>query len=185
MNRPATSLWVASATTTEPGSASACSRAARLGVSPTTASSCAAPSPIRSPTTTSPVAMPTRAASGLPPGAVRPAGRGCGGETCANRALGVVLVRLRPAEIGEHAVAHQLGDSALVAGDLARHRLLVGENDLAHVLRVEPLRQLGRADEIDEHDGELPPLCAGIRGGRPAAQPCRSPRSLPRALRWR
>ena len=40
----------------------ACSRAARFGVSPTTASSCAAPSPIRSPTTTCPVAIPTRAA---------------------------------------------------------------------------------------------------------------------------
>ena len=61
---------MASATTTVPGSASACRRAARLGVSPTTASSCAAPSPTRSPTTTSPVAIPTRAASGSPPGAV-------------------------------------------------------------------------------------------------------------------
>ena len=25
--------------------------------------------------------------------------------------------------------------------------------------------KLGRADEVDEHHGELPPLCAGIRGG--------------------
>ena len=53
-------------TTTLPGSASACRRAARLGVSPTTVSSCAAPSPISSPTTTTPVAMPTRAANGSP-----------------------------------------------------------------------------------------------------------------------
>ena len=43
------------------GSAKSCSRAARFGVSPTTDCSCAEPSPIRSPTTTSPVAMPTRA----------------------------------------------------------------------------------------------------------------------------
>ena len=42
------------------GSAMPCRRAARFGVSPTTAGSCAAPDPIRSPTTTSPVAMPTR-----------------------------------------------------------------------------------------------------------------------------
>ena len=44
--------------------ASACSRAARFGVSPTTPRSCAAPAPIRSPTTTSPLAMPSRTFSG-------------------------------------------------------------------------------------------------------------------------
>ena len=52
------------AITTLPGSASPCSRAAKFGVSPTTARSRASPSPIRSPTTTRPVAMPTRAANG-------------------------------------------------------------------------------------------------------------------------
>ena len=67
-NSPPTSRRVAWLITTLPGAASACSRAARFGVSPTTACSCAAPSPIRSPTTTSPVAMPTRAASGSPAG---------------------------------------------------------------------------------------------------------------------
>ena len=49
-----------SAITTDPGAASAWSRAGRFGVSPTTASSRAAPSPISSPTMTSPVAIPTR-----------------------------------------------------------------------------------------------------------------------------
>jgi hypothetical protein len=34
--------------------------------------------------------------------------------------LGLVLVRLRPAEIGQHAIAHELGDVTLVTGDLAR-----------------------------------------------------------------
>jgi hypothetical protein len=53
--------------TTCPGPASACSRAARFGVSPTTPCFCAAPSPIRSPTTTNPVAMPTRTRSALDP----------------------------------------------------------------------------------------------------------------------
>ena len=38
-----------------------------VGVSPTTACSCAEPSPTRSPTTTSPVAMPIRTASGTVP----------------------------------------------------------------------------------------------------------------------
>ena len=45
------------------GSAKACNRAARFGVSPTTDCSCAGPAPIKSPTTTSPVAIPTRACS--------------------------------------------------------------------------------------------------------------------------
>ena len=47
-----------SAITTVPGAATCCSRAARFGVSPTTACSRAAPSPTKSPTTTRPVAMP-------------------------------------------------------------------------------------------------------------------------------
>ena len=59
---------VPSAITTAPGVAASCSLAARFGVSPTTDSSRAAPSPTRSPTTTRPVAMPTRAASGSPAG---------------------------------------------------------------------------------------------------------------------
>ena len=62
-NRPPVSLRVLDEITTAPGSASACSRAARFGVSPTTACSWAAPAP-SSPTTTSPVAMPTRTCKG-------------------------------------------------------------------------------------------------------------------------
>jgi hypothetical protein len=54
------SFRVLSAMTTVFGSAMPWRRAARLGVSPTTACSWAAPDPIRSPTTTNPVAMPTR-----------------------------------------------------------------------------------------------------------------------------
>ena len=52
LEQAAEQVLVPSAMTTLPGSASACSRAARFGVSPTTACSCAAPSPISSPTTT-------------------------------------------------------------------------------------------------------------------------------------
>src|SRR5260370_34637650 len=53
-----------------PGSAMACKREAKFGVSPTTACSCAAPSPTRSPTTTSPVAIPTLTASDWPASAL-------------------------------------------------------------------------------------------------------------------
>ena len=125
------------ATTTVPGSASACRRAARFGVSPTTASSCAAPSPIRSPTTTSPVAMPTRAASGSPPGALSRATAAVDREAGADGPFRLVLVRHGPAEVGQHAVAHELGDVAFEPGDLGGHGGLVGMDDLAHLLRVE------------------------------------------------
>ena len=63
-NRLPRSFRVPSAMTTMFGSAMPCSRAARFGVSPTIACSCAAPAPMRSPTTTSPVAMPTRVCNG-------------------------------------------------------------------------------------------------------------------------
>ena len=154
-----------SATTTAPGSASACSRAARFGVSPTTARSRASPSPIRSPTTTEPGRDPDPRGERL---ARRrgDAGHGRGdGEAGPDRALGLVLVRPGPAEIGEHAVAHELGDVALEARDLARDGVLVGADDLAHLLGIEPARERGRADQVDEHHRQLPPL--GLR--RPCA----------------
>jgi hypothetical protein len=63
-NRLPTSFRVLSAMTTLFASAMACKRAARLGVSPTMACSWENPEPIRSPTTTSPVAIPTRVCKG-------------------------------------------------------------------------------------------------------------------------
>ena len=43
-------------------------------------------------------------------------------QSRADRPFRIILMRSRPAEIGEHPVAHQLGDLALVADDLRRHR---------------------------------------------------------------
>ena len=80
------------------------------------------------------------------------------GEARPHRPLGVVLVRLRPAEIGQHAVAHELGDVALEAQGLAGHGVLVDANGRAHLLRIERRRQRGRADKIDKHHGQLPPF---------------------------
>ena len=54
---------VESEITTLPGSAAACRRAARFGVSPTATVSSDEPDPMRSPTTTTPVAMPIRVES--------------------------------------------------------------------------------------------------------------------------
>ncbi len=80
----------------------------------------------------------------------------------ANRPLGLVLVRHRPAEIGQHAVAHELRDMALEARDLAGDGVLVGAQHRAHLLRVEPLGKRGRADQIDEHHGQLAALGLGL-----------------------
>ena len=92
-------------------------------------------------------------------------GLGCG-ERSSDRPLGLVLVRSGPAEIGEHTIAHQLGNAALETIDGASRGALVGEEQLTHVLRIEPRRKLSRADEVDEHDRELAALglCAARRG---------------------
>ena len=109
--------------------------------------------------------MPIRAASGRPR-RLKPADGLDEREARPHRPLGVVLVRLRPAEIGQHAVAHELGDVAVEAQDLARDGVLVGADDLAHVLGIERRRQRGRADQIDEHHGQLPALsCRRPRHG--------------------
>ena len=67
-------------------------------------------------------------------------------------------MRARPAEIGQHAVAHQLRDVALVAKDFSRDDALINRERLPHLLRVKSLRKLRRADQIHEHHGELPTL---------------------------
>ncbi len=46
----------------------------------------------------------------------------------------------------------------LVAGHLARDRILVGAQDLAHLLGIELRGELGRAHEIGEHHRQLPAL---------------------------
>jgi hypothetical protein len=67
-------------------------------------------------------------------------------------------MRLRVAEIDQHPVAHVFGDKA---GEPRRRNgdaAVVGADDLAQILRIEADRQRGRADQIAEHYGQLPPL---------------------------
>ena len=164
-NRPPTSRRVVSAMTTLFGSAIACSLAARFGVSPTTAYSWAAPRPSRSPTTASPVAMPTRIPSAVPAGVSRLWAEAVKLERRANRALGVVFVRARVAEIGQDAVAHVLGNKA--ARRVRRRpstRTVVGADQLTKVLGIEAGGEGRRADQVDEHHRELPPLRPRRRG---------------------
>ena len=63
-----------------------------------------------------------------------------------------------PSKLGRH-----LGDGAMVGGD-----------DLAQILGIEPRRQRGRADEIAEHHRQLTPFARPSarelrRGGQPSS----------------
>ena len=151
-----------SAMTTVFGSAIACRRAARFGVSPTMPRSCASPDPIRSPTTTSPVAMPTRVCSGA--AGLQPADRSDQLQPRPYRPLGIILVRLRIAEIHEHAVAHVLRYEPAEALHGLGDAFLIGGNDLAQVLRVHARGERCRTDEVREHHRDLAAL-GGVLGG--------------------
>jgi hypothetical protein len=78
-----------------------------------------------------------------------------------HRPLGIVLMRPRITEIGQHPVAHELSDKAVIARDAAGNGVLIGAELLAQFLGVEPRRQGRRADEIAKHDRQLPPLGHG------------------------
>ena len=80
----------------------------------------------------------------------------------ANRALCRVLEGAGKTEIGQYAIAHELGDETAIASDHAGHRVLVSPDQPAKQFRIELRRQRRRADHIDEHHGHLPPL--GIAG---------------------
>jgi hypothetical protein len=71
------------------------------------------------------------------------------------------IMRLWPAKIRQHAVAHEFGDVALKAANLTGATILITSDDLAHLLWVEAGRQRRRADEIGEHHGQLPALGTG------------------------
>jgi hypothetical protein len=71
-------------------------------------------------------------------------------------ALGVMFVRLRITEVGEHPVAHVFGDEAASLGDEIFAASMIGADDLSHILGIEPRRQRCRADKVDEHYSQLP-----------------------------
>ena len=109
--------------TTMFGSAIACRRAARFGVSPTTPRSCASPDADE-------VADHDEPGGDADPHLQRRAGavfelrhRLDHREPGMHGAFGVILVGLRIAEIGQHAVAHILGDETAVALRSARRSL--------------------------------------------------------------
>src|SRR5262249_60032915 len=61
------------------------------------------------------------------------------GEPGPDRALRIVLMGLWPAEIGQHAIAHVLGDMALEQRHLRRDALGEGADEVAQLFVVEAL----------------------------------------------
>ena len=172
--------------TTVPGSASACSRAARFGVSPAT--------PARRGPFTEKIA--DRDESGGDPDPTRerihfgaerrsitrqsPGPRG--------RPLGLILVGLWPAKISEYAVAHELRRMAFEARNLAPDGVLMAADRLAPRPRDRAPPRAPSIRPMDEHDGQLAALCLSRRRGEgfPGAPLVRAKRGnrLQQLLAW-
>ena len=164
---------VRSPTSTSPGSAACCSRAATLTASPLTISSPrAADSRLD---TTSPVLTPMRSPTSAPwraaMRAAKPLKRVAGGEGRQHGALGIVLVRLRDPEHGQHRVADELLRQAPEALDLAVDELEQLSLQLTHVLGIEALAERCRACEIGEEDADDAALLALVASGSAALPP--------------
>src|SRR5262249_35685144 len=122
---------------------------------------CAEPAPIRSPTTTSPVAMPIRtcrgsAACSSPTAStkVRPTRTACSASSsCA----------CEVAEIDQHPVTHVLRDEPVEATYGLRDAVLIRRNQLAQTLRIHARGQRRRADQVGEHHRDLTALGAFAR----------------------
>ena len=74
-------------------------------------------------------------------------------------------MRLRIPEVRQHAIAHVVGDVAVVAFDHRRAGPLVGADHGAHVLGIETLRERRGTDQIREQHGQLA-ASRGFPGGR-------------------
>ncbi len=71
---------------------------------------------------------------------------------------GVVALRVRIPEVGEHAVALVLGDVAVKALDHLGAGAVIRGDELAEILRIELLAECSRLDEIAEDNREMPAL---------------------------
>jgi hypothetical protein len=86
-------------------------------------------------------------------------------ETGPDRALGVVLVGLRKAEVGEHPVPEMLRHVPAERLDDLGAGALVGADDAEHLLPIERTGEPGRVDHVAEQDRQLAMLGAGRAGG--------------------
>src|SRR5262249_29948564 len=76
-------------------------------------------------------------------------------QTGPYRPLGVVLMRLRVAEIHEDAIAHVLGNEPAQALHGLCKPLLIARDGLVQVYRVHARRQRRRTDKVREHHSDL------------------------------
>src|SRR6516165_11653692 len=72
-------------------------------------------------------------------------------------------MRLRIAEINQHAVAHKPGDEAVEPGDDFRDGAVISSDDLAQILGIEARRECGRANQVAKHHCKLPTFGLGLR----------------------
>ena len=84
-------------------------------------------------------------------------------ETSLHGATRLALVGGGIAEVGQHAVAVELGDVSGVPNDDVRDGGVVAAERLAQVLRIQPLRELSRVDEVAEQHGHVAPLGTLVR----------------------
>ncbi len=87
------------------------------------------------------------------------------GQRHVNRALGIVLMRFRPAEAGEYAVAVIRGDMAAERLDSDAADLKIETGDGTQVLGVESRGEFGRSHHIAEQRRDLAPLDALVASG--------------------
>ena len=77
----------------------------------------------------------------------------------AHRPLGIVLMRFAASRNRSSTPSPMyLAMKPSKLADRRRRQRVVGADDLAQILGIEPRRQRGRADQIAEHHGELPAL---------------------------
>ena len=75
-------------------------------------------------------------------------------------------MRARKAEIGEHAVAHELGDEPVEARDRAGRGVLIAPQQCPEMLGIDGARKCGRADHIGKQRGDLSAFGLSGRFGR-------------------
>src|SRR5215831_821830 len=78
--------------------------------------------------------------------------------------LRIILMCLRVSEVREHAVAHVLRYKSAGLGNLFSAAAMVAGDDLPHVFGIEAGGKSGRANQVTEHDRNLPAL-GGVFGG--------------------
>jgi len=102
-----------------------------------------------------------------------------------NGSAGIVLMSPRKPEVDKHTIPEELGYITVeTLNNLGGDRLIVA-HQVMQVLRIKPLGERGRADQITEQDGQIPALdtvfvlvsLRNLGGGRPQ-RGCLSPDRL-------